>query len=278
MHYWDKLSCLVRRSMNSKATGKDIIIAILENMRESAEPLLYRTLVPSRYDIYLHPEDYSRLSGIFASIREECIEVLNKELAGLGKKGFAFLPGLKQHARKYEASEKNWAIEFHQDEDGELAPGDLLIDSRLALPAPVEYGAGTRTQRSETIRSGGETRRLRKYQQETAQENATPIARLTYKDKDGQEREFLMKAAEISVGRGGQTEFCDFELQGPADISRQHFYLRQDKETREFFIQDVSKFGTSVDGVRLTPKEWTRISSKAAITLADRMTIEFQQL
>jgi hypothetical protein len=265
--------------MTLKASGRDIILAVLDNMRESAEPLLYRTIVPSHYDVYLHPNDYSRLSGIFPSIREECIEALDKELAGLGKKGFAFLPGLKSSSQKYESSEQNWAIEFRQDEDEELSPGDLMIDSRLALPSPVEYGAGTKTQRSKTIRTGGgETRKLGKHQQDSPQEGATPIAKLTYKDKDGQEVEYLMRAAEISVGRGGQTEFCDLELNGPADISRQHFYIRQDSETREFFIQDVSKFGTSVNGNKLVPKEWTLLPSQTEITLADRMKIEFQRL
>jgi hypothetical protein len=262
--------------MTAKATGRDIILAVLDNMRESAEPLLYRTLVPSHYDIYLHPDDYGRLSGIFPSIREECIEALNKELGSLGKKGLSRLAGFKSSSSKFEAAEDHWAIAFHQDEDEELAPGDLLIDSRLSLPSPVEYGAGTRTQRSETIRSGGETRRLRKYQQDS-QENASPTAKLVYKDKEGQEREYLMKTAEISVGRGGHSVFCDLELDGPADVSRQHFYLRKE-ESSDFFIQDVSKFGTSVNGNKLVPKEWTRLPAKALITLADKVTLEFQQL
>jgi hypothetical protein len=268
----------VKDFMNSKATGRDIILAVLENMRESAEPLLYRTLVPSHYDVYLHTDDYARLSGIFAGIREECIDALDKELAGLGKKGFSLLPGLKSGSSKFEAAEKNWAVEFHQDEDEELSPGDILIDSRLALPPPVEIGAGTKTQRIKTVRSGGETRRLQKFQQEPPNADATPVAKLIYKDQDGSEHEYLMRAAEISVGRGGQTEFCDLVLSGPSDISRRHFYLRLDKETKEFFIQDVGKFGTSVDGKKLAPKEWIRLSARAVITLADRMTLEFQQL
>ncbi len=266
--------------MNPKATGRDVILAILDNMRESAEPLLYRTLVPSHYDVYLHPDDYNRLSGIFPSIREECIEALNKELANLGKKKFAFLPGIQSGPTKYEASEKNWAVQFYPDEDEELSPGDLLVDSRLALPSPVEYGEGSLTQRIKTIRtSGGETRKLGKRQQPAdGQDGAPPLARLTFKDKDGQDREYFMRAAEISVGRGGQSDFCDLELNGPADISRQHFYLRQDSETGEFYIQDVSKFGTSVNGGKLAPKEWILLPSKAEITLADRMKIEFQRL
>jgi hypothetical protein len=264
--------------MEAKATGKDIILAILDNMRESSEPLLYNTLVPGHYDVYLYRDDYGRLSSIFSRIRDECIHALNNELADLNKKGISHLLGLKSQSSKHEAAEGDWSVKFHMDENEELAPGDILIDSRLALPVPLEYGVGAKTQRSETIRSGGETRKLRKYQQELKKEDATALAILSYKDKDGKDHEFPMTNPEISVGRGGRTEFCDLELEGPADISRQHFYLRQDPATREFFIQDVSKFGTSVNGRNLNPKEWIRLPSKATITLADRIAIEFRQL
>jgi hypothetical protein len=261
-----------------KATGKDIILAILDNMRESEEPLLYNTLVPSHYDVYLHREDYNRLSGIFPRIRDESAQALGKELAGLNKKGFSLLPGHQSRSSRYEAAEKEFSVKFHIDENEELTPGDILVDSRLTLPSQVEYGIGTKTQRSETIRSGGETRKLRKFQEEARQDSSSAVAKLSFKDKEGHDREFLMTSQEIAIGRGGRSDFCDLELDAPADVSRQHFYLRQDPETREFFIQDVSKFGTSVNGKKLAPKEWTLLPSKASITLADIMTMEFQQL
>jgi hypothetical protein len=263
--------------MDAKASGKDIIFAVLDNMQESCEPLLYNTLVPSYYDVYLHRGDYERLSSIFPRIREEGAQALEAKLADLNKKGFS-LPGLRASKSKYEAAEKEWSIKFHIDENDELSPGDILVDSKLALPAPVEIGVGTKTQRSETIRSGGETKRLPRRREEAPTDGGAAIAKLSYQDKTGQNREYLVTSAEISVGRGGRNEFCDLELDGIADISRRHFYLRQDPETREFFIQDVSKFGTTVDGQKITPKEWTRLSAKATIVLADRVTVEFQQL
>ncbi len=265
-------------AMNNKASGKDIILAILDNMRESAEPLLYNTLVPSHYDVYLHRDDYGRLAGIFPRIRDEAHRALSEQLAQISKKGSSVLPGLKSKAPKFEAAEKDWYIKFLIDEDEELAPGDILVDSRLMLPPPAEYGVGSKTQRTETIRSGGETKRLRRHQEEPRQEGEAPIARLSYKDKDGQHREYLMTKQEISVGRGGRTDYCDLELDGPPDISRQHFYLRRDPESREFFVQDVSKFGTSVNDQTLAPKDWVRIPSKAAIKLADKVTIDFEGL
>jgi hypothetical protein len=264
--------------MNSKATGRDIALAILDNMRESAEPLLYHSLVPSHYDVYLHREDYDRLSGIFPRIREECHKALENELAGLNRKGFSLLSGLKKPgAPKYEAAEKQWSVQLYVDEDEDLAPGDILVDSRLALPQSIEYGVGTKTQRSETVRSGGETRNLRKYKEDASQDEVA-IARISYRGKEGQDREFLMISQEISVGRGGQSDFCDLVVEGPADVSRQHFYLRIDPATKEFFIQDVSRFGTEVNGKQLAPKEWVRLPSKATIKLAGKVALEFQQL
>ena len=265
--------------MGARATGKDIILAIIDNMRESAEPLLYNTLVPSHYGIYLHREDYDRLAGIFARIRDEARRALSEQLAELCKPGALRIPGLTPRPPSYEAAEKDWFIKFLVDEDEELSPGDILIDSRLTLPAPAEYGVGSKTQRMiQTIRSGGETRKLRSRQEEVPPEGAAVCAKLTYMDKEGKPHEYLMAKQEISVGRGGRNEYCDLELEVPADVSRQHFYLRRDPETREFFIQDVSKFGTSVDNAKLTPREWTLIPSKASIRLADMITIRFESL
>ncbi len=264
--------------MDNKATGRDIILALIENMRESREPLLYDTIVPSHYDVYLNRADYDRLSTIFPRIREEAKKALGEEMARLGKKGFSLLPGLKSKPPKHEAAQGDWYIKFHLDEDEELAPGDILIDSRLALAGPQDYGVGSKTQRTVTVRSGGETRKLRRYQADSQPASATPVAKLSYNDKDGQRCEYLMTSAEIAVGRGGRTEYCDLVLDAPADISRQHFYLRQDPDSRGFFIQDVSKFGTSVDGKNLTPREWVPIPSKAVISLADKLVIEFESV
>ena len=69
--------------MSSKAVGRDIIQAIVENLHESREPLRYSTLVPSIYAVYLHPDDYDRLAGIFPRMREEAKRALAEELARL---------------------------------------------------------------------------------------------------------------------------------------------------------------------------------------------------
>lgn len=263
--------------MDTKASARDIILAIVENMRESGEPLLQTTLVPSHYDVYLHEGDHRRLFGVFSRIRGEVEQALDAELTALNKKGSSLFAGRLSKGMRFEAAEKSWSVKFHVDENGELAAGDILVDSRLALPAPPEFGVGTSTQRSATISSGGETRKIVR-REETKGESASALARLSYQASDGGRREFLMTTPEISVGRGGRNEFCDLILEAPADISRRHFYLKRDPETRDFFLQDVSRYGVAVDGERVAPKAWTRLRSKATITLADRLSIEFQAL
>jgi len=151
--------------MHAKATGKDIILAILENMRESREPLLYSTLVASHYDVYLHKDDHERLVGILPKIREEARRALKEELAVSQGKGRFRLPGLRGGEPKAEPADSDWHIQIHADEDDELAPGDILIDSRLTLPPQDEYGTGAKTQRMVTVRSGGETKRLRSFRE-----------------------------------------------------------------------------------------------------------------
>jgi len=271
--------------MNAKAVGRDIILAILDNMREASEPLLYSTVVPSLYDVYLHPDDHDRLAGIFPQIREQAKRALSEGLTDLNRAHRSFLPGLKTRRPKHESAEGDWYIKFHKDEDEELAPGDILIDSRLSLPAAKEFGAGGKTQRTVTVRSGGETKKLRTYQENQPQEvpevqplSPAAVAKLAYQDQKGERREFLMTSPEIAIGRGGRAEYCDLELDGPVDISRQHFYLRQDEKTREFFLQDVSRFGTMVNGKEVAHKEWVQIPSKAKISLAGKFVIDFERL
>lgn len=45
--------------MPDRVTGRDIILGILENMQEGLEPLLYTTLAPGLYEVYLHVDDYA---------------------------------------------------------------------------------------------------------------------------------------------------------------------------------------------------------------------------
>ncbi len=167
--------------MNDKAVGKDIILAIVENMLESMEPLLYTTIVPSHYDVYLHQTDYDRLTGIFPKIQDQARQALDEEISRLSRKERSLLPGFKSASPRFEAAEGCSYIKFHRDEDEELKPGEVVGDSRLTLPPAQEYGVGAKTQRTVTVRSGGETRKLQTIQEPPAVDRPA-VAKITYAD------------------------------------------------------------------------------------------------
>ena len=43
----------------------DLIDAVLANMRNYREPLKYSVVAPSRYTVYVHPDEIVRLNGIY---------------------------------------------------------------------------------------------------------------------------------------------------------------------------------------------------------------------
>ncbi|MCI0424190.1 MAG: DUF3662 domain-containing protein, partial [Acidobacteria bacterium] len=66
--------------MTDRVTGRDIILGLLENMQEGLEPLLYTTLAPGLYDVYLHVDDYERLEGVLPLIIDEAKTALDKAI------------------------------------------------------------------------------------------------------------------------------------------------------------------------------------------------------
>ena len=67
------------------ATARDIIREVVRNMHEGLEPLHYTTLPPAIYHVYLHPEDFERLRGIFPRMQAETRQALDAEMADLNR-------------------------------------------------------------------------------------------------------------------------------------------------------------------------------------------------
>jgi hypothetical protein len=57
-----------------------------------------------------------------------------------------------------------------------------------------------------------------------------------------------MTKDEIVVGRGGQDYWTDLKLDTLADVSREHFRLRRDAATGQFYLKDLSRLGTTING------------------------------
>ena len=76
-------------------------------------------------------------------------------------------------------------------------------------------------------------------------------ARLTYEDDQGP-HEFTMQKDSVVVGRGGSAAWVDVQVVTTAKVSREHVRIRREASGR-FVIQDVSLWGTSVNGEPLPP-------------------------
>ena len=59
-----------------RITGKIIIEQLLRNLELGQFEMGYSVLVPCIFSLYLHPDDYARLTGVFDLIREDARRAL----------------------------------------------------------------------------------------------------------------------------------------------------------------------------------------------------------
>lgn len=234
----------------------DLIEAVLENMRTNLEPLKYSVLAPSRYVVYLHPDEFARVEPILSVVQEQTIRALSEQLERLNRRPphVRYLERFRPPAAPVENAAREWQVEFLPDADGDLAPGDILIHSELALPATNEdLGAGQRTRRITTVHVGQKT--TRRQQIVTASEPAphpTPFAQLRYEDASGPHT-FEITRDSITIGRGGIAYHTDVKIDASVDVSREHARIRRDPASGRFFLIDLSTLGTTVEGQRVPP-------------------------
>lgn len=291
----------VRRPASRRRPAGDIIEAVLGNLRSSLEPLRYSVLVPSRFLVYLHPAEHARLEGILPLLEKETVRALTEELARLNRRTSwrrhldRLLLG---HAAEIQNAAAAWHIEFLSDPDGELADGDILIDSELLLPGPAELGAGERTRRVTTRHAGAREREApdpdvrprtstRVSIVERPAADVPVYGRLRYEDNSGVHTYEIARDS-VTVGRGGLAYRVDVRVEASADVSREHLRLRRDPATGRFFVVDLSSLGTSVDGRRV-PRGYdetagakrengieTALGHRARIGLADTVFLDFE--
>jgi hypothetical protein len=240
------------------ATAREIILEIVRNMRDGLEPLHYSTLAPAIYNVYLHASDLDRLRGILPRIVQEARQALDAEVESLNRGSLGQrLKLTRRHEPKITPPEGGWQIGILENTDDGVEPGDIVIYSELALPAKPEFGAGSMTKRIATRRMGGTLSSASSYDRPAgvaAPGGAAPpdggggaLAVIEYEDQGGHKL-YRMTKEQIVVGRGGPDYWTDLKLDTLADVSREHFRLRRDASGK-FFLKDLSRLGTTVDGV-----------------------------
>ncbi|MDR3702591.1 MAG: FHA domain-containing protein, partial [Candidatus Sulfopaludibacter sp.] len=222
--------------------------------REGLEPLHYSTLAPAMYHVYLQSDDMERLRGIVPRIVEEARRALDEELERLNKASLGErLKVARRSEPKIAVPEGGWQIRILENTDDDVGPGDIVIYSDLSLPAKAELGAGSMTKRIATRRlSGVETTASPRYEKAPEappepQNDGTTLAIIEYEDNGGR-KTFRMTRDQIVVGRGGRDYWTDLKLDTRPDVSREHFRLRRDPESGQFFLKDLSRLGTTING------------------------------
>jgi hypothetical protein len=238
----------------ARRAAVDVIDAVVENMRTNLEPLKYSTLAPSRFVVYLHPDEFVRVERIIPLLQEQSARALDDALRKLNHRPVyrKYWDRIGGQAPPVENAAAEWQIEILPDADGELAAGDILVHSELTLPSnDDELGAGQRTRRITTVHAGDKT--TRRHTAVAPADSAAPKAvhaRLRYDDKGGPHT-FEMARDSITIGRGGIAYRADVKIDASVDVSREHARIRRDPASGRFFLIDLSTLGTTVNGQRV---------------------------
>jgi hypothetical protein len=279
-------------------SGITIWNAMRDELLMNMYQLPFTTLPPTIFHVYLHAGDYERIEGIIPRIVTELQKALSEEVRkinqGRGRSGGVLSRLIEQdEAPPIEVPPGGWEVYIHADRNDGLQPGDLGIESLLPLPPPLEFGGPptTRIVRSVVTGSGRSSTTI-----EVEPASASALARpatepatleravLRYEDDQGP-HVFSMRKDTLSVGRGGSAVWVDVQVVTSPKVSREHFRLR--KEGPQFFIQDLSTWGTSVDGQPIPPAvagpdgvlqpgpEYP-LASPARIEMADAVVIHFE--
>jgi len=263
-----------------RITGKIIIEQLLRNLEVGQFEMGYSVLVPCIFSLYLHPEDYARLTGVFDLIREDARRALTQRLEQWNAKPLSLgrLRGSRQ-SKPYKAACKDWVFEFFPDAEGVVPVGDVEIHSELnETPQPGYHGAKTTLMDREpgvgsiTGRAGAEGAGKHANTRQSAER---VYAELRYRDDSGPQL-FLMTQDEIAIGRGGDDVSVNLALYTNDEVSREHLRVRRDPVQGRFSIIDKSMNGTWLNGKRLKRGVEEPLPARAQISVAEVITLEFE--
>ena len=259
---------------------RDIIDAVVANMRRNLERLKYSTLAPSRYTVYLHPVEFERLETIVPVLHEQTIRALDEELRRINARPQK-PRWMRRAAHQPEPEVRNaatdWHVAFLADPDDELKEGDVLVDSELLMPARPDLGVGEQTRMIATVQSRQRVGTI----EHTIRRSSSPspltmLGRIEYDDDSGHHCYDVTKDC-VTIGRGGIAHPVDLRVVSSTDVSREHARIRHDLASDQFVLIDLSTLGTTLNG-RHVPKgideaEGIRRENGAETALPDVATI-----
>jgi hypothetical protein len=276
--------------------GDDLIGEVLRNMEEGLFRIRRKTLVPAIYRIYLSPDDYEPFRDVVPFIAGEIRTALDERLASWNGSRRKLASTLLQKIGAGEAAAPSeyvrvsdaWTVEIHPDLDGKLQPGEIEVHSELGSPQKAEYGAGSLTRRIIPKKAETEVESFptvataspqpaseQQVEDKSEQTKGRAFAYLRYADQHGQQA-FEVTKSQVVIGRGGRSYWVDVRLETLPDVSREHCRIRRDAETGRFTIEDVSQFGTAVNGKPVGQNASAELPRRATISLAGVIDLQWE--
>ena len=249
-------------------SGRDIWEALRTEFSANLYELPSLVLPPTVYHVYLHAEDYAVVEGIIPRIKQEVANALTREVSRMnqetarqnGRIWNRLRPDLSMPV---ELPPRGWEVHVERDHDGELQRGQLGVLSKLMMPAPPDYSGPPTVLSVRSTFSGGQRTSTVSVPDAPTSRTATQgqdvadaiQAALSYVDEDGPHL-FPLRKRCTKIGRGGSDAWVDLQVMADPRVSREHCWILHDTES-QFFVRDVSSWGTSVNGEALAPPERT---------------------
>src|SRR5690348_14348510 len=126
-----------------RIAGDVIIGELIRNMDLGRFEMAYTVLLPCVFTVYLNPDDYSALAGIFPHIIDDAKRALRGRVLELNSgRTFLVLPRRGKVKKEYKIACRDWDIDFLSD--SEVPAGDVEIHSELNETVQPGY-CGTKT-------------------------------------------------------------------------------------------------------------------------------------
>ena len=300
--------------MTSRAPGRlqgdDLVGEVLRNMEEGLFRIRQKTLVPAIYRIYLSLDDFEPFRDVVPFIASEIRTALDERLASWNTSPRKIAAGLLKKLGAGEAIAPNqfvrvadsWIVEIYPDLDGKLQPGEIEVHSELGSPQKADYGGGSMTRRiavkkpepapepeaaepeereaAPTIRTPAtpalaDASEKQEKSHNSEQTKGLVLAYLRFADQHGKQSYEVTKN-QVVIGRGGRSYWVDLKLETLPDVSREHCRIRRDNETGRFTIEDVSQFGTAVNGKPVGRNAAAELPRRATISLAGVIDLQWE--
>ena len=254
--------------------GPVIIEELLRNMELGQFEMNYSVLLPCIFSLYLHPDDYTRLSGVLDLIIEDSKRALRARVAQLNAKPTIWGLGRRRgQPKEYKIASRDWVIEFFPDTEGSVPLGQVEVHSDLnEASKPGFRGAKTTLMdRDQSITS----ERTMDAEIETRRASERVYGEIRYEDDSGPQV-YLVTQNIVRIGRGGDDLSMDVALYTNDEVSREQLVLRRDAATGRFWITDKSTNGTWVDGKRLKKGMEELLPDRVQIGVSEVLTLAFE--